>query len=65
MVQEVVIDSYECIGCEGCVDLCPEVFAFRRDDEKAVVIKPEAVDLECVSEMIALCPPKCISIEEI
>jgi len=25
MTKEVVIDTEECIGCEGCVEVCPEV----------------------------------------
>jgi ferredoxin len=63
MSQEVVIDTFECTGCGGCVDLCPEVFGFREQDEKAYVIRPDAVTLDCVKEIIVLCPPKCISIE--
>ena len=26
-MQEVYIDQEECIGCEACVELCPDVFA--------------------------------------
>lgn len=63
MAQEVVIDTYECNGCGGCVDICPEVFAFQDGDEHAHVIRPEAVDLDCVQEIMVLCPPKCIHIE--
>lgn len=39
-IRSVKIDEDECVGCESCVDLCPEVFEFDEDREKAVVIKP-------------------------
>jgi len=41
MARRVVIDTEECIGCESCVELCAEVFAFNEDEEKAEVIMPE------------------------
>ncbi|MFO7802586.1 MAG: ferredoxin [Desulfovermiculus sp.] len=28
MSKKVVLDQEECIGCESCVEICPEVFAF-------------------------------------
>jgi ferredoxin len=63
MAKKVVIDHDECIGCETCVELCPEVFALDADGEKAEVIKEDAVDLDCVQESIDSCPVECISIE--
>ena len=41
MAKRVVIDTDECTGCETCVELCAEVFAFNEDEEKAEVIMPE------------------------
>jgi ferredoxin len=41
MGKAVVIDTDECIGCESCVELCSEVFAFNEEEEKAEVIMPE------------------------
>ena len=35
MAKRVVIDTDECTGCETCVELCPEVFAFNENEEKA------------------------------
>ena len=35
MAKRVVIDTDECVGCESCVELCSEVFAFNEDEEKA------------------------------
>ncbi len=39
MSRTVVLDQEECIGCETYVELCPEVFAFDEEAEKAMVIK--------------------------
>lgn len=62
-MAKVVIDQVACIGCETCVELCPEVFAMDADGEKAEVIKEDAVELDCVEESIDSCPVECISIE--
>ncbi|MFO7972194.1 MAG: ferredoxin [Desulfobacterales bacterium] len=40
-MAKVVIDTEECEGCESCVEICPEVFGFDEDTEKAYVIKAE------------------------
>jgi ferredoxin len=37
----VKIDEDECIGCESCVELCPEIFGFDADSAKAYVITPK------------------------
>jgi ferredoxin len=47
--KKVIIETDECISCETCVELCPEVFEFDEEAEKAVVIKPEGGP-ECVEE---------------
>ncbi len=64
MAKVVKIDETECIGCETCVELCPEVFALDDAGEKAQVIKPDAVDTDCVEESIESCPVECITIED-
>lgn len=55
----IVIDQEECIGCEACVELCPEVFALN-DDEKAIAKDPDST-AECVQEAIDGCPVSAIS----
>jgi ferredoxin len=37
MADKVKIDQDECIGCETCVEICPSVFGYNEDDEKAFV----------------------------
>ncbi len=63
MAKQVEIDREECMGCEACVELCPDIFAFDSDDVKAYVTKPEGGDEKCIEEAIASCPAGCISYE--
>lgn len=49
----------ECIGCESCVELCPEVFKMDESTEKAVVIDPASA-ADCVEEAIETCPVSAI-----
>lgn len=63
MAKKVVIDTDECIGCETCVEFCPEIFAFDEDTEKAHVIKAEGGDMGCIDEAIASCPAGGITYE--
>jgi ferredoxin len=58
----IVIDEEACIGCETCVELCPNVFEMDDDGEKAVVVAPDSDD-ECVEEAIDTCPGEAISRE--
>jgi ferredoxin len=60
MAKQVVIETEECIGCESCVELCPEVFAFNEDEEKAYVKLPQGGDEACIEEAISTCPVECI-----
>jgi len=64
MAKQVVIDTDECIGCESCVELCPDIFAFDEGEEHATVIKPEGGDEGCIAEAMASCPAECITWEE-
>ena len=43
-MKQVKIDQDECIGCQACVELCPDIFAFNEDENKAHVVKPEGGD---------------------
>ncbi len=63
-MPKIVIDTDECIGCEACVETCPEVFAFNDDGEKAYVIEGADAGADCVDEAIASCPSECISRED-
>lgn len=52
----------DCMGCEACVELCPDVFEMDEDAEKAIVIAPDSTS-DCVEEAIDSCPAEAISRE--
>ena len=60
MDRLVYIDTDECIGCESCGELCPEVFELNQEEEKAEVILPEGGPEECIEEAMDACPVECI-----
>lgn len=64
MAKKVVIDGDECTGCETCVELCEEVFAFNEDEEIAVVILPQGGPEDCIEEAMETCPVECIHWEK-
>lgn len=63
MVREVVLVQEECIGCETCVELCPQVFAFDQEAVKAYVLEGVSGEEPCVEEAVDACPVSCISVE--
>jgi len=64
MEKSIYIVTEGCIGCESCVELCPDVFDFDVDAEKAIVVMPEGGDEECIEEAMDSCPSECIHWEE-
>ncbi|MEI7834567.1 MAG: ferredoxin [bacterium] len=61
--MEAIVDQDTCIGCELCVDTCPEVF--EMENEKAVVRicpVPAAAEGTC-QQAVDECPVTAISIE--
>ncbi|MFA5183438.1 MAG: ferredoxin [Syntrophales bacterium] len=64
MGKRVYIVEEECIGCGSCVEICPEVFQMKEDEEKAEVIKPEGGPEDLIQEAIDTCPVSCIHWEE-
>ncbi|MCL2790472.1 MAG: ferredoxin [Desulfobulbus sp.] len=63
MAKQVAINQEDCLGCEACVELCPDIFGFDMDLGKAYVLAEEG-DEECIEEAAASCPAGCISYEE-
>ena len=64
MGKRVSIEEDECIGCESCVELCPEVFEFDEESGKARVIKPEGGLEDLIEEAIETCPVEYIYWED-
>ena len=63
MSEQVSINQAECLGCEACVELCPEIFGFDIDETKAYVLMAEDGDEDCIEEAMASCPAGCITCE--
>ncbi len=63
MAKSVRIDKDECIGCQSCFEICPEVFGFDDDEEKAYVLENFDQDADCAEEAAASCPAECIYLE--
>ncbi|WP_029898728.1 ferredoxin [Desulfohalovibrio reitneri] len=65
MAKTVYIDEDECIGCESCVEISPDVFAFNESIGKAYVTASDVSGNEDdVQEAIDTCPTQCIHWEE-
>jgi ferredoxin len=64
MAKRVVIETEECVGCQTCVELCPDVFTFNEAAEKAEVAMPEGGPEDCIEEAMSSCPVECIKWEE-
>jgi ferredoxin len=64
MAKRVIIETEECVGCQTCVELCPDVFAFNDASEKAEVIQEEGGPEDCIEEAMSSCPVDCIKWEE-
>lgn len=58
-----VLDLNRCTSCEGCLELCPEVF--RQNEAGYIEIASlDSYPEECVQEAINCCPTDCIAWEE-
>jgi ferredoxin len=64
MPLKVTIDTDECIGCQTCVELCPEAFSFDNDTEKAEVRPDMTGNEDCIEEAADSCPVSCIYVEK-
>jgi ferredoxin len=64
MAVKVTLDDEECIGCQSCIELCPDVFGFDDETEKAYVYEQYSEDEECIEDAAAACPVECIDVEE-
>jgi len=63
MAKQLTINEEACLGCEACVELCPEVFGLDNLG-KAYVMAVEGGSEKCVEEAMAACPAVCISYEK-
>ncbi|MBN1296517.1 ferredoxin [bacterium] len=56
------VDADTCIGCELCVEICPDVFAMSDDGIAEVIVKPVPETLrDAALQAEAECPVVAIS----
>jgi len=67
MARVPVVDKDACIGCEACVQICPEVFRMEGEDHgdhghdhKSVVYNPAGAPEEKIEQAMDNCPVACI-----
>jgi ferredoxin len=63
-MAEIMIDTYQCSGCETCVEMCPDVFCIDELTEKAALVNVSPKITDAVHQAAAFCPEKCIEILE-
>lgn len=63
MSRLVTVDIDTCIGCEACVEACPEVFSMGPGG-LAQVFNPDGASEEKIEEAMDMCPVNCILWED-
>ncbi|HBH60904.1 MAG TPA: ferredoxin [Nitrospiraceae bacterium] len=63
-MKKPVIDYDLCIGCGSCVEICPEVFELREEENKVYVIADEKCHTCDCEEAAGVCPVEAISFSE-
>lgn len=62
-MKKPAIEMGDCILCEICVEVCPQVFTLN-DLGYVAISDLETYPDACVDDAIRNCPAKCISWEE-
>ena len=62
--MKVKVDEETCIGCEVCVDTCPEVFEMADDKARAKANEIPRDVVESCREAAENCPVEAIQIED-
>jgi ferredoxin len=60
MARIPVINEDACIGCNACVEVCPEVFVLNQSLGWALLMFPDGAPEEKIQEAIDICPVHCI-----
>ncbi|MCI5150572.1 MAG: ferredoxin [Candidatus Electrothrix sp. MAN1_4] len=63
-MAEIIIDTYQCSGCETCVEMCPDIFRIDEATEKAALVTTAPEITDAVYQAAVFCPEKCIEILE-
>ncbi|ADH86952.1 ferredoxin [Desulfurivibrio alkaliphilus] len=61
---KVLLDTYECNGCGGCAELCPDIFRMDETGDKARLLVADCLPLTPeLAEVVKLCAQQCIVLE--
>lgn len=63
-MMKVKVDEETCIGCEACVDTCPDVFEMVDDKARVKVNEVPAGAIESCRDAAENCPVEAIQIED-
>ncbi len=64
MSKRIIIDADECVACESCVEICPEVFQLEEGADVVIIIKETGGPEDLIQEAIDTCPVQCLAWEE-
>lgn len=59
-MSKLVINANECIGCNLCVELCPDLFT--ESDFVPKVSEKDVSNIQCAKDAVDFCPTNAISI---
>lgn len=62
--MKVTVDEETCIGCEACVDTCPEIFEMVDDKARAKVDEVPTDLISSCKEAAENCPVEAILLED-
>lgn len=60
-MKKLIINADECIGCDLCVELCPDLFLSAEFVPEPVNV--DVTDNTCAYDSVSFCPTDAISIE--
>ncbi len=72
MSKKVILDQNKCIGCRQCSTICPSIFSFNEDTQKATlsggqkedgVVTKEIEVKDCLEQSQEMCPVQAIKVE--
>ncbi len=59
-MEKLFINADECIGCDLCVELCPDLFI--ADKFVPNVVDKDVTGIQCAKDAVGFCPTNAISI---
>ncbi len=62
--MKVTVDEETCVGCEACVDTCPEIFEMVGDKARAKMENVPADLVKSCKEAAENCPVEAIQLED-